>query len=142
MSDIRNIIDSNNIEKLKMLACTAEDMLETIEKLDENKYAKYELDIYEISNGKKISEEIAMNWVASMKPVGMHWTMDETTSAMRDRGWNLDPVEFFVVANMIFNDYNDLIADDAEMTLKMAKDWLQDVDSKENKLYNYYKYVI
>ena len=28
------------------------------------------------------------------------------------------------------------------VALTMAKDWLKDTDVKDNKLYNYYKYVV
>ena len=142
MKDIKNIIDSNDINKLKMLACTSEHMLKTIEKLDESKYGEYELEIYEIINGKKISEEIATTWVESMLPYGMKWSMEETTQVMRDKGLNFEPVEFYVVMNMIFNDYNNIVLDNLDTAVEMTKDWLNDKDAKENKLYNYYKYVV
>lgn len=139
---IKSIIDSNDISKLKNLAYETIDILDCLEELDEESYAKHELNIYEIQNGKKISEEIAIDWVENMKPYGMKWTLEETTRAMRDKNWNLDPIDFFVVANMMFNDYNDIVLDDVDLALNMAKDWLKDTDVKENKLYNYYKYVV
>lgn len=139
---IKHIIDSNDITKLKDLAYETIDILDCLEEIDENAYTKYELDVYEILNGKKISEEIALDWVENMKPYGMKWTMEETTRAMRDKNWNLDPVDFFVVANMLFNDYNDIVLDDIDLVLNMTKDWLRDADAKDNKLYNYYKYVV
>lgn len=139
---IKKVIDNNDIVKLKNLAYELIDVLDCLEELDEDSYAKHELNIYEIVNGKKISEEIAIDWVESMKPYGMKWTMEETTRAMKDKNWNLDPVDFFVVANMMFNDYNDIILDNTDLALEMAKYWLTDSDVKDNKLYNYYKYVV
>ena len=139
---IKQVIDNNDIVKLKNLAYELIDVLDCLEELDEDSYAKHELNIYEIVNGKKISEEIAIDWVESMKPYGMKWTMEETTRAMKDKNWNLDPVDFFVVANMMFNDYNDIILDNTDLALEMAKHWLTDSDVKDNKLYNYYKYVV
>lgn len=139
---IKQVIDNNDIVKLKNLAYELIDVLDCLEELDEDLYAKHELNVYEIVNGKKISEEIAIDWVESMKPYGMKWTIEETTRAMKDKNWNLDPVDFFVVANMMFNDYNDIILDNTDLALEMAKHWLTDSDVKDNKLYNYYKYVV
>lgn len=77
-----------------------------------------------------------------MKPYGMRWTIEETTRAMKDKNWNLDPVDFFVAANMMFNDYNELLSDNLDLALHLARYWLKDTDVKDNKLYNYYKYVV
>ena len=45
-------------------------------------------------NGKEISEDMADKWVKDMKPVGLHWTMEETTNAMQSLGYNFDKVVF------------------------------------------------
>lgn len=126
-SKIEDIID--------MLMCDAKNN-------DHELYEHIEGEMYEMAYGKKISEEVALNWVESMKPYGQKWSMEETTRAMRDRGWNLDPVDFYVVANMMFNDYNNIVLDNVELALELAKDWLKDTDAKEHKLYNYYKYIV
>lgn len=139
---IEKIIESNDIMKMKQLTQKVVEMLDCMEKLDEEVYAKYELELYEIANGKKISEDIAIDWVESMKPYGMRWTIEETTRAMKDKNWNLDPVDFFVAANMMFNDYNELLSDNLDLALHLARYWLKDTDVKDNKLYNYYKYVV
>lgn len=139
---IKKIIDNNDLSKLETLAYKTIDILDCLEKLDENKYAEYELDIYEILNGKKISEVIAIDWVENMQPYGMKWTQEETTRYLHDKNWNLDPIDFFVVVNMMFNDYNEVILDNTDLALELAKNWLQDSDVKENKLYNYYKYIV
>ena len=126
-SKIEDIID--------MLMCDAKNN-------DHELYEHIEGEMYEMAYGKKISEEVALNWVESMKPYGQKWSMEETTRAMRDRGWNLDPIDFYVVANMMFNDYNNIVLDNVELALELAKDWLKDTDAKEHKLYNYYKYIV
>lgn len=139
---ITNIIQSNDMTKLKDLAYETIDILNCLEDLSEEDYAQHELNIYEILNGKKISEEIAVDWVENMKPYGTKWTLEETTRELRNKNWNLEPIDFFVVANMMFNDYNDIVLDNVDLALELAKDWLKDSDVKENKLYNYYKYVV
>lgn len=77
-----------------------------------------------------------------MQPIGIHWTIEETTNAMQSLGYNFDSVDFFVVANMMYNDYYDLVKDDETLALKLVKDWLDDKDAKEDKLYCYWKHII
>ena len=103
-------------------------------------YAKCEL--YELAYGKKLNEEMAEEWVKDMQPMGKHWTMDETTEAMKSLGYNCDIIDYFVVANMMYNDYYNLVKEDETMALKLAYDWLDDEDAKENKLYDYWKYIV
>lgn len=50
---IEKIIESNDIMKMKQLTQKVVEMLDCMEKLDEEVYAKYELELYEIANGKK-----------------------------------------------------------------------------------------
>ena len=122
-------------ELIDMLMCDAKD----------NNYGLYEHiegELYEMAYGKKISEEMAKKWVVNMNPVGRYWTMEETTNAMHDLGYNHNDVDFFVVANMMKNDYSDLTAEDDALALKMAHDWLNDEDARDCKLYQYWKYVI
>jgi len=105
-------------------------------------YKKYKTELYEMAFGKKISEDVAKKWVEEMKPAGQHWTIEATTNAMSSLGYNFDVIDFFVVANMMYNDYHDLVKDNEELALKMAKDWLEDEDAKDNKLYCYWKHIV
>lgn len=105
-------------------------------------YDHIETELYESAYGKVVSKEMAINWVKSMKPIGMHWTMEETTDAMKSLGYSCDSIEFFVVANMMYNDYYSLVNEDEELALKLAYSWLKDEDSKDHKLYRYWKNVI
>lgn len=105
-------------------------------------YEHIEGEMYEMAYGKKISEEMAKKWVDNMKPVGRYWTMEQTTKAMTDLGYNHDKIDFFVVANMMKNDYADLTAEDDALALKMAHNWLNDKDARDCKLYQYWKHVI
>ena len=57
-----------------------------------------------------------------------------------DQG-NFNDIDFYVVANMMYNDYYDLVKDNEELALKMAYMWLNDEDSVKDKLYEYYKHI-
>lgn len=136
---LNNINFEHHREKIEdiidMLMCEIEDK-------EERLYNHIEMELYELAYGKKISEEMAEHWVQKMKPNGKHWNMDETSNAMYSLGYNLDPIDFFVVSNMIYNDYYNLVKENEELALKMAEDWLKDTDAKDDKLYNYWKYIV
>lgn len=125
-----------------------EKMAEIIEMLmcnvKEHKYDLYEHiegELYEMAYGMKINEEMAKKWVKNMKPVGEHWSMEETTQAMHNLGYSHNEIDFYVVANMMINDYHNLTKEDEMLALKLAHDWLDDEDARECKLYNYWKYI-
>ena len=139
---IEKIGNNRNIEDMTKLGEMLEDVLYEIKEQDPDEFQKYKMKLYEMAYGKKINEEMADDWVKSMQPVGLHWIMEETTGAMRKLGYNFDNIDFYVVANMMYNDYYDLVKEDETLVLKLAKDWLDDEDSAENKLYNYWKYII
>ena len=120
---------------IDMLMCEAKED-------DPELYKHIEGVLYEDAYGKVINEKMAQDWVKDMYPTGMHWTMQETTDAMRSLGYSLSPLEYFVVANMMYNDYYSLVKDDEALALKLAKEWLEDEDAKACKLYEYWKHVI
>ena len=122
------------IEIIDMLMCEIEDKHKEL-------YKHIECEMYEMVYGKKLSEEMAHNWVKEMEPIGMHWTYEETTNAMHNMGYSCDALNFFVVANMMYNDYYELVKDDEALALKMAYAWLKDKDAKDDKLYNYWKHI-
>jgi hypothetical protein len=104
-------------------------------------YAHLECLLYEALYGKVLTEEKAMEWVRNMAPVGQHWTKEETTDAMRNLGYTFDPIEFYAISNMEYNDQYELVKDDETLALKLAHNWLKDKDAVEHKAYEYYKYI-
>lgn len=139
---IEKIGENRNIEDMEKLGDMLSEIIYYTKENHPDLYKKYKLELYEMAYGKKVNEEMAEKWVKEMRPVGIHWTMEDTTNAMRSLGYNFDVVDFFVVANMMYNDYFDLVKEDETLALKLAKDWLEDEDAKEDKLYCYWKYII
>lgn len=139
---IEKIGDNRNAEDMEKLGDMLSEIIYSTKDSHPEIYEKYKIELYEMAFGKKVSEEMAEKWVKNMKPVGMHWTIEETTNAMQNLGYNMDKVDFFVVANMMYNDYYDVVKENEEMALKLAKDWLNDVDSVDNKLYCYWKNIV
>lgn len=139
---IEKIGDKRNVEDMKRLGDMLSEIIYETKESHPEIYEKYKIELYEMAYGKKVSEDMADKWVKEMRPAGLHWTIDETTTAMQSLGYNIDRVDFYVVANMMYNDYFDLVKDNEEMALKLAKDWLEDEDATENKLYCYWKYIV
>ena len=139
---IEKIIENRNVEDMEKLGEILSEIIYFMKENHQEIYEKYKIELYEMAFGKKISEEMAENWVKSMKPVGLHWTIEETTNAMQSLGYNMNRVDFFVVANMMYNDYFDIVKEDEEIALRLARDWLNDVDSIDDKLYCYWKNIV
>ena len=104
-------------------------------------YKQYKMRLYEMAEGKKINEDMAYNWIDNMKPYGEHWTMDEANNVKNKNGIDADDIDWYVVMNMMYNDYHNSVGENDLMYVKLARDWLSDEDTKEHKLYNYYKYI-
>ena len=139
---IEKIGENRNVEDMKKLGDMLAEIIYDTKESHPEIYEKYKMELYEMAYGKKISQDMAEKWVKDMQPVGLHWTMEETTNAMRSMGYNFEPVDYFVVANMMYNDYFDLVRDDETLALKLARDWLDDSDAKKDKLYCYWKHVV
>ena len=109
---IEKIGESKNVSDMEKLGDMLSEIIEDIKESHHELYEKYKLELYEMAYGKKISEDMATRWVKSMEPVGLHWDMEETTNAMYQLGYNCNKVDFFVVANMIYNDYHEIVKND------------------------------
>ena len=139
---IDKIGETKDAAKMEILGDMLEELIYDLKETHHEKYEKYKSELYELAYGKKISEEMAKKWVDEMKPVGEHWTKEQTTIAMNNLEYDFNAVDFYVVANMMYNDYNDLVKDNEELALKLTHDWLSDEDAKEDKLYCYWKYIV
>ena len=139
---IDKIGESKDVKKMEELGDMLEELIYGLKESHHEEYEEYKEELYEMAYGKKLNKERAVEWVNDMKPVGEHWNIDQTTSAKEGLGFNVDNIDFYVVANMMYNDYNDLVKDNEELALRLANDWLHDEDSKEDKLYCYWKHII
>lgn len=139
---INKIGETNDREKMEELGDMLEELVLELKESHHEVYDKYKNELYELAYGKTISKEMATEWVKSMKPVGEHWNIEATTSAKESLGYVVDSIDFYVVANMIYNDYYDIVKDNETLALELAKDWLNDEDAIEDKLYCYWKHIV
>lgn len=123
------------IDVVDMLICSAE-------RHDPELYHHIKSELYEMEHGKTFTPELAEKWVHSMEPYGQKYAMQEVITHLRTHGIGLDHTASYIVMNMMANDFADIVDGDPEQALRMTKDWLEDVDSAPDKLYNYYKYIV
>lgn len=135
---IRKIVDNGKKEDMEKISDITEDAMEHLRECDEEKYDEIMCDLKELAYGKVITEEDAHQWVINMKPYGEHWNMATTTSV---KNGNFKDIDWYIVMNMMYNDYYSVAEDDTELYVKMAQSFLDDKDAIENKLYNYKKYI-
>ena len=138
---INKIIISGKQDDMEELSNMLDGLICDLKEQKPKLYKKYKDELYEMANGKVLTEETAYKGVEDMKLNGEHWTIEETTHAMKEMGYNLNSMDFYVVVNMMYNDYYDLVKDNEELALKMAYMWLNDEDSVKDKLYEYYKHI-
>lgn len=139
---INKIVENGKDADMNELSSMLVEAIDELKDIKPRSYDKAMLDLYELAYGCELNEEMAHEWVNNMKPAGEHWSMDQTSNAMKNLGYNLDELEYYVVANMMFNDYYEILKANETLALKMAKCFLEDVDAVDNKVYKYYKYIV
>ena len=98
----------------------------------------------------ELTKEKAKEWVKSMRPSDMNakekgerWSFDETTSILRQHGWQHDPVEWYAILHAMYYDYCKVAkkygqGNNNEFYVDMAHAWLDDKDANEDKAALYY----
>lgn len=116
-------------------------MYEILEHMDKD-LDTAEIELYEICEGRVINEERARYLIENMKPYGMKWTLEDTEGVRKQYGYeDIRPVDFWIVMNSAYNDYNDLFNDNIEYYAKFSKDFIKDEDAKEDKVYYYFSMI-
>lgn len=98
----------------------------------------------------EMTQKTAAEWVKSMEnsdgSSGEHWTFEQTHQLLKQKGFNLDPVEFYATMNMLWSDYGSISkkygSDNPDFWAEMAKAFLLDKDAKEGKLMLYYDCIV
>ena len=93
---------------------------------------------------------MAMEWTQGMENAdgtkGPHWTMEQTTDAMKKHGVSLDPVEFWAVMNSLYSDYCEALKKNNASTMEtyvcLAKAWIEDDDAVKDKAAAYFTYIV
>ena len=91
----------------------------------------------------KIPAEEAMQIVKAMRPKGQNWSMQQVKDLCREHGVDKDIVNWYLVLNMVYNDYCNTakvfgLQSDAEFYWCLAKDFIEDPDAKPFKVEKYF----
>lgn len=100
-------------------------------------------------HGGPLSKEEAHEWVRGMEHAdgkrGQHWSMEQTTQVMRQKGYDLDEAEWYAIMNAMHADYCTVAkmfgVDNVDFYASLANAWLCDADAKEDKARRYWEYV-
>ena len=94
---IKKILSTNNPEKIMMLEDIMVDIISYIKTIDVREYEDIECELYEIAEGKNLTEEKAKGIINKMRPYGMKWTLEETERVRKVHNIsNIAPVDFWV----------------------------------------------
>ncbi len=96
------------------------------------------------------NRQMAEEWVSQMRNAdgtrGPHFSMEKAKEVMKQYNVDCDPMEFWVVINSLYSDYDQALKKNNASTLELyaclAKAWIEDQDAVPNKLAAYYTYVV
>ena len=123
--------------------------LHSIEKLNALYKAKRNLNGHEAHRGR-LSREEAHEWVRRMEhedgTKGEHWTCEQTTQVMRNKGYEFEPAEWYAIMNAMHADYFKVAkkfnVNNTEFYADLAEAFLCDKDAADDKLIRYYECVV
>lgn len=146
---IEKIVDNGKIEDMQELSDMLEDTMEIIKDYDEKCYKDFEMKLYEMAYGKKLTDNMKREWVKKMRPMSK-WTEEEVKNIVSQYGFEVPYMSAFVILNMLYSDMKSAFGDgNDEESLKRylrgTSDWYFDEDAKvdgEEKLFNYKMYIV
>lgn len=125
--------DANKIDEL------SDYMNYIIDMVGDREKEKVEEKLYEIAEGKVLNEEMAKEIIERMKPTGMKWTLADTEGVRNNYGYSdIRPVDFWIVMNSAYNDYEDIFKDGIEWYAKFSRDFIKDEDAIDEKVFCYF----
>lgn len=146
---IEKIVDNGKIEDMQTLSELLEDTMEIIKDYDKECYEDFEMKLYEMAYGKKLTDNMKREWVKKMRPMSK-WTEEEVKNIVSQYGFEVPYMSAFVILNMLYSDMKSAFGDgNDEESLKRylrgTSDWYFDEDAKvdgEEKLFNYKMYIV
>ena len=97
-----------------------------------------------------MTKERAEEWMKNLNnedgTTGAHWSYDQTTNLMRQKGYNFDPIEFYAAINVMYSDYckvaKKMNVNTVDFFASMAEAFLADKDAVKDKLAAYYAHIV
>ena len=139
---IRKIVDDGDIKEMEQLSDLLQETIEVIKKYDEKKYKKFEMELYKMAYGNVLTEDMAEEIVSKMQPYHTYFTMNEAREIQQKYGLeDINPINFFIVLNMSYNDYKSVFGDNLEMYVRFTEAFIKDEDAKPDKIFLYFTQI-
>lgn len=126
-------------EKMKSFYDEVIESVEEMKSTNPKAYKKAMLEIHESIFGEHFDEDMALKAVAGMKNVdgttGEHWTLEQTTSVLKQHDLGYNPYDFYYLMNMLYSDFSNVLGTDVGIYLKMAMAYIDDPDAEEGKVF-------
>ena len=98
----------------------------------------------------ELDESTAKRWMNNLEnedgTTGPHWTIEQTSQVLKQKGIKCDPLEFWVAMNAVYSDYvgvaKKMNVNSVDFYAAMAKAFISDKDSVPNRLAKYYQYIV
>ena len=134
---LNKIVASGSKEDMECLGDIFQDLMCNLKEYKHNKYKMYKHKLHGMASNYLIDEELAHEVVKDMKPYGEVWNQETIYSAIGVDNHRIE--DMYIVMNSLANDYSNVInTDDVETYIKLAHDWIDDVDAHENKVWWYF----
>ncbi len=136
---IEKIVENGRLEDMEKLSELLEDTMEIIKDYDNSCYKNFEMELYKMAYGNTLNKEMADEIISKMRPYGKKWDIEQTKKLQMERGLNnISNVDFYIVMNSAYNDYNNIFGEDVESYIRFTLDFIEDEDAKTDKVFIYY----
>ena len=136
---IRMIVENGRQEDMEELSDILDETINIIKEYNQDLYEKYKLCLYKMAYGNSFDEEMAEDIIRKMKPYGMKFSIEDSRQIQNDFGLdNINTIDFWIVINSAYNDYWDIFEDNVEMYARYVRDFIEDEDAKQDKVFTYF----
>ena len=136
---IGKIVSKGQKEDMEELSEMLDELICDLKEKNPKLYKKYKEELYELANGKVLTEEMAHEIVENMKPLGEYWDINTIKQVKSSAGLTYSDYDFYTVMNSLVNDYGEIIdKEDIEIYVKMAKAFIEDEDATKDKVFVYF----
>lgn len=135
---LKIIVDKGKSEDMHKLNDMLDELICDLKEEKPSLYKEYKKKLYEIAYGKVITDSKATDLVSHMKPFGEYFTIDNAKEIRDKYSIRYSTSDIYLVLNSLYNDFHEILLDNHDMYAKMTKLWLNDADSVDNKVYEYF----
>lgn len=135
---IRKIVDEGDRMEMEKLSDILSEVIDLIKDYDEDKYREYQMELYKMAYGNRLTKDMAEYKVMHMRPFGEKWAIGPAEEMQNNYGLgDIDPMEFYAILNLAYNDFRDVFGDDLDMYIRYTQAFINDEDARPGKVLRY-----